>query len=744
MKNQPPRRLLATAVVLASASGAYAQGGPMLEEIVVTAQKRAQSVQDIPIAISAFDQAAIDANRIERITDIGNLAPNVEIVDSPTNTTSATIAIRGASQINPAITWENAVGVYLDGVFIGKNLGAVFDIAELERVEVLRGPQGTLYGKNTVGGAINLITRKPSGEFGGSITGTAGNEGLWAVRASVDTPEVAGLKATVSLYKEERDGFADNVVDPAGEFNPLVNPPSDDEFQNEDTEAARVALLWDVTDAFSAGYTYDYSKTDNLPRFGQLTQVSPNSVLYAGGLQEAYLTDDDEREDEGSNDWAFEETSEVEGHALDLSWRGDSITLRSISAYRELTWDDVIDIDGTALDLFHSERHVDYEAFSQEFQLSGALDQLDYVLGVYYLDEEGDVFNPITFFGGFANPTLDNRYGLDNESVAVFGQGDWRPAMFDERLTLSLGARWTEEDKEQYIDHPYAFFTEETDDTFDNTSISVAAGWAFTDNVNGYVRYAQGWKSGGFNGEAQDAGEFLSGYDDEEVDSYEVGVKSLLLDGRLQLNVAAFYNEFDNFQASVFVGANAASVVYNVPEYETEGFEVEALALVTENLQVSLTYGYLDASVEELPGEFAFFDENNAGTPYSPENSLSLGVDWQIAQTGYGLWALNVNYSYLDEYVPYFDPDQNAASEIDSRSLLNARLALTDMPVGDAGSLEIALWGRNLTDEDYRINTIPFGGVDQRVDPNGGSGVGWTTSYFGDPLTYGVDITFNF
>jgi iron complex outermembrane receptor protein len=716
----------------------------MLEEIVVTAQKRSQSVQDIPIAISAFDQAAIEANRIERITDIGNLAPNVEIVDSPTNTTSATVAIRGASQINPAITWENAVGIYLDGVFIGKNLGAVFDIADLERVEVLRGPQGTLYGKNTVGGAINLISRKPSGEFGGSVTGTAGNEGLWAVRASVDTPEMAGLKGTVSVYKEERDGFADNERDPAGEFNPLVNPPSDDEFQNEDTQAARVALLWDATDSLSAAYTFDYSETDNLPRFGQLTQVSPNSVLYSGGLQEAYLTDDDDRAEEGSNDWAFEEKSEVEGHALDITWRGDNITLRSISAYRELTWDDVIDIDGTALDLFHSERHVDYEAFSQEFQLTGSMDNLDYVLGVYYLDEDADVFNPITFFGGFGNPTLDNRYGLDNESVAVYGQGDWRPAMFDERLTLSLGARWTEEDKDQYIDHPYAFFTEDTDDTFDNTSVSVAASWAFTDNVNAYARYAQGWKSGGFNGEAQDAAEFLSGYDDEEVDSYEIGLKSLLLEGRLQLNLAAFYNEFDNFQASVFEGAAAASVVYNVPEYQTEGFEVEALALVTEDLQVSLTYGYLDASVEELPSQFDFFDEDDAGTPYSPENSLSLGLDWNIAQTGYGTWGLNVTYTYLDEYVPYFDPDQNAASEIDSRSLLNARLALTEIPVGDSGNLEIALWGQNLTDEDYRINTIPFGGVDQRVDPNGGSGVGWTTSYFGDPQMYGVDVTYSF
>jgi iron complex outermembrane receptor protein len=153
MQNAPARKLLVSAILLASTSGAFAQGDSslMLEEIIVTAQKRSQSVQDIPIAITAFDKATIERQRINRVTDISLYAPNVEIIDTPTNTTAATIAIRGASQINPAITWENSVGLYLDGVFIGKNLGAVFDVVELERVEVLRGPQGTLYGKNTVG-----------------------------------------------------------------------------------------------------------------------------------------------------------------------------------------------------------------------------------------------------------------------------------------------------------------------------------------------------------------------------------------------------------------------------------------------------------------------------------------------------------------------------------------------------------------------------------------------------------------
>ena len=172
-------------------------------------------------------------------------------------------------------------------------------------MEVLRGPQGTLYGKNTVGGAINLITRKPSGEFGGHATAEFGNEGYWSGRASVDTDEWAGLKATVTLYKEERDGFYDNKPDPFG--NPFAGPPSDDEFQDADSEAARIALMWDVTDSISALYSYDYSDQKVKPRLGQLTQTSLNSFLSSGGLQDAYLTKEDDRADDASNDWSFNE-----------------------------------------------------------------------------------------------------------------------------------------------------------------------------------------------------------------------------------------------------------------------------------------------------------------------------------------------------------------------------------------------------------------------------------------------------
>ncbi len=741
MTRHMPRRYLSLAIALACSGNALAQSGsPALEEVLVTAQKRSQSLQDVPVAVTAFDAETLQRQRINRVTDLTLFAPNVEIIDTPSSTTAATIAIRGASQINPAVTWENSVGIYLDGVFIGKNLGAVFDVVDLERVEVLRGPQGTLYGKNTVGGAVNLITRKPSGELGGSVQAEMGNNGIWALRGTVDTPEVAGLKATATVMTRERDGFYDNEPDPFG--NPFAGAPSGSEFQSQQSDAARLAVQWDINDSWVANYSFDYSDQDNDPRLGQLTQTSLNSFLSSGGLQDAYLTSEDDRADEASNDWAFYERAESSGHALDVTWSGDNMQVRSITAYRQMDFEDLIDIDGTPVDVFHSGREVEYDAFSQELQLSGSLNQLDYLVGLFYFKEDADVFNPITFFGAFGLPTANNRYGLEAESVAAFGQVDWRPAAFDDRLTVTLGLRWTEEEKDQYVDQP-GNYSAQADDTFNNTSPALALAYAVSDDVNVYGRVARGWKSGGFNGEASSEQRFVNAYDDEDVTAYEIGVKSRMLDGRLQVNAAVFYNDIENFQLSVFEGAAAASLVENVPEFVTSGFELEAIAQVSENLRVNLSYGYLDAEYEEFSNDFTLFDKDDAGVPYSPENSLSVGLDWSIARTSYGEWDLHADYSYRDDYTPFIDPDQVQASQIESRSLLNARLALRDIPLG-GGTMTVALWGQNILDEEYRINTIPFGGVDQRVAPNGGSGVGWTASYFGDPRTYGVEVRYDF
>lgn len=741
------RKNLSLAVLLASglaAGNAVAQ----LEEVIVTAQKREQSLQEIPISITAFDEASIDAKRISNVKDLALFVPNLQIVESPGGTSGATIAIRGASTINPAITWEPVVGLYLDGVFLGKNLGGIFEIAELQRVEVLRGPQGTLYGKNTVGGAINMITRLPGEEFGGQADLSVGNEGYQQVKLRVDTGQWGKFRASGSYMKAERDGFYDNVdSDPTGGFNPFVNPRSSKEFNDQDSEVWRVDAMFEATDTFSMRYSYDASERDQLPSKGQLTDVNQAAFDAVGAgflapLLNLYTVPDDKNEDKISNDWSVEESSETSGHGFFMDWDAGSwgfmgdVSLKSITAYRELDYKDTIDIDGSPMDLFHSSRDVDYDQFSQEFQLLGNTDTVNYVMGLYYFEEDADVGNPISFFGLFGTPTDDNLYGMDNDSIAAFGQADWHPASL-ERLTLTFGLRYTEEDRDQYIDHPNSStggvgaFSEKDSDTWSNTSGTFVAGWDFSDDINVYARVAQGWKSGGFNGEAPTAATFHEGYDEEEVIAYELGMKSRFLDNRLQLNVAAFYNDISDMQVSVFLegSGGAASNVENAGDATSKGFEVELAYQVLDSLLLSANYGYLDTEYDEFK-ENGVDVKDQKDIPFAPENTASLAVDWVVGNWSWGNLDLHVDWSYNDDYVPYIEPSQNATAQIESYDIVNASLILSEVPVGSDMKMQFSLWGKNLTDEEYRQNTIPFGL--------------WTVSYFGAPVTYGFDARLNF
>jgi iron complex outermembrane recepter protein len=741
------RKYLVTAVLLASglaAGNAMAQ----LEEVVVTAQKREQSLQDIPIAVTAFDEAAIDAQGIYNVKDLALFVPNMSVVESPGGSSGATVAIRGATTINPAITWEPTVGMYLDGVFLGKNLGGIFEIAELERVEVLRGPQGTLYGKNTVGGAINLITRKPGEEFGGRVDASVGNEGYQQARLRLDTGAMGDFRASLAYARAERDGFYDNVdSDPTGGFNPFVNPRSSDEFSNLDSEVWRIDAIWDVTDALSARYSYDGSEREQEPTKAQLTDVNQflfdiSELGFLGELMSLYQVADDKNASKISNDFSQYENSKLDGHALTVDWdvgtwgfMGD-VELKSITAYRELDYEDLIDIDGTNMDLFHSSRDIEYEQTSQEFQLLGNTDSLNYVMGIYYFDEEADVINPITFFGLLGSPTDNNRYGLDNDSIAFYGQADWSPASI-EQLTLSFGLRYTEEDREQYIDRPntstggVGAFAATDSDTWDNTSGTFVASWDMSDDINFYGRVAQGWKSGGFNGEAPTVDTFRQGYDEEEVLSYELGMKSRLADNRIQLNLAIFQNEIDDMQVSVFLegSGGAASNVENAGEATFTGFEAEFVWQVIDPLRLSVNYGYLD-------GEYDEFIENGVDVkdqkdlPFAPEKTVSVALDWTVCNCNWGSLDFHIDWNYNDDYVPYIEPSQNATSQIEDYQIVNASLILSEVALGSDMSMQFGLWGKNITDEEYRQHTIPFGL--------------WTASYFGAPATYGFDARLNF
>lgn len=692
------KRILSTLIGLSVTSLA---GAATLEEVVVTAQKRSQDLQDVPVAVTAFNAKALENQGIGDIEDVSQYVPNVQIAESPAGSTGATISIRGSVTINPAVTWEPTVGIYMDGVFIGKNVGGIFDVAELERVEILRGPQGTLYGKNTVGGAINLITRKPGEEFGGKLDIGVGNYGARKLAFNVNSPMIGDVvSANLSYIKQDRDGFDDN-------------PATGDDFKELDSEAGRFSLLANLSDNVELQYSYDWSDKDNTPSMPQATATP----VY-------------DRLDNAGADGAVYDRSTGEGHSLHLTAEFDGITIKSISAYREMSFDDTFDFDASPFLGFHTERDVNHEQLSQEFQFIGNVGNIDYVAGLFYFNEEADANNPYTFAGPF---TVSNEYGVEATSYAAYGQVDWHAT---EALTLTAGLRWTEEEKEVYVNHlglrlpGDPVFASVADDTWSNVSPSVVAAYQWSEEVNTYLKVAKGWKSGGFNGEAENATVASTPYDEEVVTTYELGLKSRLLENRVQLNAAVFQNNTEDLQLSEFLGFYGYSQITNAGEATVTGVELELVAALTDNLTLNANYGYLDAEYDEFI-LYGFDAKDSALFPYSPENTYSLGLDY-AKELAVGKLNLRMDYSFVDEHVLYFDAPSAALTQVEDYALVNARVTWSDIAVSDKGSLKVSLWGKNLTDKDYYINGVP----------NTLAGVG--VNYLGNPRTYGLDVSYEF
>ena len=713
-----------------------------IEEVVVTAQKKAENLQDTPIAIAAYEKTAIADQRINDITDITITTPNVQIAPSPGGTTGATVSIRGATIINPAITWEPAVAIYFDGVFIAKNVGGLFDVAELERIEVLRGPQGTLYGKNTSGGAVNLVTRKPGNELAGSIKAGVGNFSYTEFGFSVDTGTFADIASfNIAYNKRDRDGFYDNDS----------TASSVDKLSELDSEAGRLAALLDASDNLELYYTYDWSDKNNTPPLGHNEQAA----LVNGH----YELPSPERKKSGRLNGADFDKSDSLGHGLHITWAiSDALTFKSITAYREMNFHDHNDYDGTDATIFHAERDVEQDQTSQEFQLLGNTGTLSYVVGLFYFNEQADAINPfeIDFSTLGADPSaaqiVRNFYGVESTSNALFGQLNW---LLTDALTLTVGARYTDEEKEFYVEHPdtinayipdpqaagfpagypagvYPISTPyarvEAKDSWSNVSPLLVISYDFSDDMITYFRASTGWTAGGFNAEASSAEEAANPFDEQTTEAYELGLKALWLDGRLQTNIAAFQNTIKDMILSEFQGAY--STIENAGEAEITGVELEAIALLAEGLALFVNYGYMDGKYNDFTiGGVQKKDE--ARFPYLPKNKFSIGLE-SVVDLNFAQLRSRIDLSYTDEQDFYFEGPSAEVTHSEDYTLLNARVALVDWEVGNHQTLELSLWGKNLTDEEYRVNGIPQ------------DAFGYGVNYYGDPRTFGADVTYRF
>ncbi|MGB0289267.1 TonB-dependent receptor, partial [Aequoribacter sp.] len=808
-----------------------------LEEVIVTAQKRAENLQEVPLSISAIGAQELDNRGIESLGDLNAVAPNVMIRQNPGARLISTLSIRGSGQGQPAIWIDAPVGLYLNGIYLGKTQGSIFDVVDIERVEVLRGPQGTLFGRNTEGGAVNFVTRRPSGEMSGSARIELGNYDRQVARLQMDLPKMGDTSVAFALRREQADGWATNLTGP--------------DLGSNDNQAFRTSVMWEPSDRLTAVYDFDYTHTDQTPTVTSLfavsgwggtfpsifnvnrpdTDITPDAfkgAVTAGFINPViadvfvplgsdieaavlpYVTTS--RPKTVSTNVApgqreVYEYSRGRSHALTLEYElSDQDQLKYIAAQRTMNFEDSQDIDGTPLvsimsgaifpngaDFSNVEpllggatveqvfgfrtlpagspagapfpygmsasynRKTEYEQMSHELQWIATRDRANWVMGLYYFEDEGET-NGSQSFTLFSQPPQQSNYAADTEAWAVFGQMDFQ---MTDSLTATFGVRYTEEKRSGWTHRfltdgfggaalpggdmaagqlPFTSYSE----TFDDTSPMFALSYQYSDDINFYARIANGFKSGGFSSELANPA-VDTPFQPQTSLSKEIGMKSEWMDGRARLNVALFHNAVEDLHITQLLPGTTQSLVTNAGESTYQGAEIEFQVQLSENWRFSGNYGYLDASFDKyldnsfLPGRPIIDTASNRLPGYAPETTYSLQLEGTLAQFSNGTLSLLVDYSYTDDMYLYAvnktlaSPNAGGSyiasvNGIPSITNLNARLALSDVTVGN-GTMDFSFFVRNATDEDKMIQGIDFSM--------------FRTANWQEPRTYVFSATYN-
>ena len=708
---------------------ANAQSSGMLEEVVVTAQKKEENLQDTPIAITAITESTIDDLDLANIVDLANLAPNVHIINTPSNNTAATIAIRGGSTTNPAITWEPTVGMYLDGVYLGKGQGSIFDVVDLERVEILRGPQGTLYGRNTLGGAINLISKKPSGE-GMSTKLTLGNYGLRQAQFINDFSLAGNGFVKIVLNEKRRGGYVSMAASPYQAAQGVVptSVSSNDRLNTIDSSGYKITYLFEGEKS-SFSFTADKTSQDNVPPFAQLIYAIPNwsdafglgASPLAGGLRVApiELFQNSKRQAYASNDTLTRELSDVSGTSMQYTRDLSFGTLKAIWSKRETDWYDRLDLDGGPFNIAETARDTDYEAETFELQLVGSTDNMDYVIGYYSLEDDAYTANPQSYF--FGRSFFQQNYSGSGESEAIFGQLTYR---MSDAWDVTLGIRSTEEDKKGFKEI-LGFISANGEGSFDDTTGTFILEHAYSENTNLYFKLAEGFKAGGFNGESSNPFAASVPYAPETIQSTELGLKGQYFNNRMMLNIAYFDNEHEDMQISYFTAdAAAASEVIN-NSADISGLEIETLTMIGDSTKLTLNISTLDSE---------FTGNKSAGDgflleliPYSPETNIFIALEQD-----YGNYRVRLDHSRVGEHpsFPYNSQDfRSELTHIDSSNKTNFYILTEPLE-----NMQLNFWIKNLTNKSHQSSAISF-------PPSFGY---LTVGYFDAPRTIGLDLHYKF
>lgn len=732
--------LLSSAIpVISSAADQEEKARHYLEEVVVTARKREERLQDTPVAVTAFTGAILDNLSATQLITIGDYTPNLEFnMGEGGSSSQANVYIRGVGQSDFLISSDPGVGMYVDGVYLARTLGGILDLLDIERVEVLRGPQGTLFGKNTIGGAINIVTSAPEDEASGTLNVTTGSYDRLDIGGTANVPLIEdSLFLRLSGNANNRDGYGKRLTDgvKTGDIN---------------SRTGRAKLRWLANDEVEVNFSVDgtLKREESLP--SSLVRVEPLSsgilslynALVAGPagtpIDESLMLDNPYNNYAGIDSL---NDLDVWGTSLTVDWDlSDTLRAKSITAYRDMEVSFTIDVDTSPLAYADVRRDNKQDQFSQEFQLSGeSLDnRLQWIAGLYYFTESGEELNTQQVFDGLfpiigLDASITSLYEAETDSYAAFFQGTYD---ITHALRVTAGMRYTYEEKEGNIFGQRPLSGEITadvgkSDDWSSVSPKVGIDYHFRDDFMVFANISRGFKSGGFNGRADNAAE-LQPYDPEHVWVYEAGVKYRGWDDRLQLNATAFFNDYSDIQLGSVIpdpsdpsGTSLVVAIQNAGEAETSGLELEMQLHPADNLDMHLEVGYIDAEFVKLnPGVTAVSLSHKFVDV--PRWNVSGGIryGWSLQN---GRLSVRADASYKSEV--YRNETNSPELLQEGYTLVSARISYTP----NSEAWEAALFGTNITDEEYIHRGIGLADA-----------LGISTANWGRPSEWGLSLKFNF
>ena len=695
-----------------------------LEVIQVTARRTAENLQTVPVAVTSIGAEDLKQKGIENITSVQQQSPNTTLQVSRGTNSTLTAYIRGIGQQDPLWGFEPGVGIYLDDVYMARPQGAAMDIYDVERIEVLRGPQGTLYGRNTIGGAVKYVTKALTGDNEFAVRGTVGSYGQKDLKLSGQTAITDKLFIGAAGATYNRDGFGTYLN-------------TGDENYNKDIRTGRVSLQYQALDNLRFSFAADKTQDDSNSKGGhRLT----NSLLTGEApLDNVY---------DSKTSMPVDNSVETSGQSLTMAWDiNANWTLKAITAKREGVTDTNIDFDSTIRPSLDVPAFYEDEQTSNELQLLFNNDKFKFASGLYsFTGDACGAFGTVLVAG--LGVTIENGGCVNTDSIAAYAQGTYQ---VNDQWSFTLGGRYTKDDKDaavyRYVYLGYKLPRDTAnkigvqsdftgDESFNHFSPRVGFEYQADDNMMMYGSYTDGFKSGGFDMRGNQSVNPNAGdpYQPETVDTFELGVKSELWDRRLRLNAALFTSAYDDMQVTVQRAVNntVASQVLNAASADINGLELEAVAVASDALQFNLVLGYTDAKFNEV----MFYDAVTKTTTdvsglwsfaNTPELTGTLGTKYTTALLG-GELVFNANLYHRSETQIFELP---SVLDFGGYTLFNAGATWYDA----SGNWDVSLQGRNLGNKETRIAgyNFPLLAGEQTI-----------TAYYGDPRTVSLTVGYRF